>query len=236
MTIRPSPEILSKPTLVVEQPSLFNMTPKPPPVTEGIALRCGGVHELVRDRKSYADARLVHVDVPADVALSVVKNQLQTVADAAPRCETALVWLAPKQLGEWLGSRALTGWKFATQLSLHYLDPEAGAVRYGVHDCVLVYQRKRGRGLPEGMHTWSMPAQTAAMSAIPGRTRPVPWLQRWLNHWTKEGELVLDLYGRGEMAEACLWQKRRYLGAVAEPDMLAHVQHRLNSIYMLLNP
>ena len=49
--------------------------------------------------------------------------------------------------------------------------------------------------------------------------KPVGWQRQWIRRWTDPGDLVLDLYaGLGSVAESCMLEGRRYIGAEEDPS------------------
>ena len=106
------------------------------------------------------------------------------------------------------------GWRYITGGAWHKAEHQGVGFHWlGRSEPVLVW----GRGSPPidrsadlGNGWTSTPGQHSA--------KPEAWHAAWLRRWTREGDLVLDLYcGLGGVARACQQEGRRYVGAELDP-------------------
>ena len=202
------------------------LTPRSPPVAEGIDLRCcscadpewleaaQGAAICVADPPWMYD-RQVGAGVAAEhyggLPVPTIVEHLQAIG--AP---CLVVWCTWPLLGEWvqhhgpLGTLKTGGaWSKSEGRSGHYGPGHWWA---GCSEPVLVYGRAETDRAQPLRNAWlEPPAQHSR--------KPVLWMRAWLRRWTRPGDLVVDPYaGLGSVAEACLLEGRRYLGAEIDPE------------------
>ena len=204
------------------------LQPKRPPQRDGIDLRCcscddpawleaaQGAAICLADPPWLYTGVVASGTVPEDyydgLPVRVIVEHLRAI-----RAPCLVVWCTWPLLGEWvehhdgLGMTLKTGgaWAKSDGRSGHYGPGHWWA---GCSEPVLVYGRaETDRGEPlrnawleePGLHS----------------RKPVAWMREWLRRWTRPGDLVVDPYaGLGSVAEACLLEGRRYLGAEIDPE------------------
>ena len=214
------------------QPMLFN-APTPPGPPKGIDFRCATFQEIAATIDE--PVAMVVSDPPwlydntigqASPALHYGGLEMPEIVEhltiAAGLSSRLLLWHTwPKMAGDW--TMELPKWgRPVTGGAWFKSDPEdSGHYGPGYHwagcsEPVLIYTRP-------GSHTdRSQPLRNAWHSKPgPHSRKPVGWMRQWLRRWTKPGDLVLDMYaGLGSVAEACILENRRYIGA--EPDEDRH--------------
>ena len=229
----------------MSHPMLFT-PPEPPGPPAGIDLRCATFQDIAAtidepvamvisdppwsysQSMGTADAAIQYAGLP----IPEIRDHLTTAAALSSRLALWHTW--PILTADWdqcidLWGRPVTGgaWlKSDAEDSGHY---GPGYHWAGCSEPVLIYTR------PGSYTDRSQPLRNAWHERPgPHSRKPVGWMRQWLRRWTKPGDLVLDMYaGLGSVAEACILEDRRYIGAEPDEDrhrralgMLAQVRHQ----------
>ena len=210
--------------------------PTPPGLPPGIDLRCCDVVDLLTSLDEtpalvIADPPWTYNQAPPrlpgdqpmnasehydGLPVSVIRDHFALIPKGCPRLALWATW--PVFLPEWdlklkRWGRPITGgaWFKSDPNDEGHYGP--GFHWSGCSEPVLIYTK--GTAYCDR----SSPLRNAWHEA-PGKhsRKPVGWMRQWVRRWTKPGDLVLDMYaGLGSVAEVCLLEERRYIGAELDP-------------------
>lgn len=215
------------------QQNIFNLTPRAPVAPPTIDLRCCSVDEVLRDARG---ARFVHADPPwryernaggANPENNGIYNGLSEAeivshldaayACAAPGARMAVWYTWPKS-AEWRAA-GMAGARWGAEVT-GGAWVKVGHVGVGYHwrgqsEPVALFTRKdSATGRPDEILLNGHVSRSGDHSE-----KPLAWLRQMVRAWTKPGDLVVDLYaGMAPMAQACMLEGRRYIGAEIDPE------------------
>lgn len=217
----------------MDQPLLF-APPKPPDLrARGIDLRCcscddpdfikdaTGAALVIADPPWLYDHQTAGVTEAGDHYECVDTHKIVDHLNAF-RAQRLTVWATWPLLDDWTEATLLAipqgRWRWGKAVSGmawtksgpgdtgHY---GAGYHAAGCSEPVRIYTA-------DGAQTYRDNPLRNAWIEPPGKhsRKPVGWMRQWLRRWTSPGDLVVDPYaGLASVAEACLLEGRRYLGA-----------------------
>ena len=212
---------------------MFDMSRYSPAAPPAIDLRCCGVDEVLREAMG---ARLIHADPPwryernAGVAnpensgiynglseSDIVKHLDAAYNCAAPGARLATWYTWPKS-AEWRAA-GMAGQRWGAEVT-GGAWVKVGHVGVGYHwrgqsEPIALFVRRDGAA----ERTNEVLLNGHVSQSSDHSEKPLLWLRQMVRAWTNPGDLVLDLYaGLGPMAQACMFEGRRYIGAEIDPE------------------
>ena len=164
-----------------------------------------------------------HYDSMSDIQIAEL---LDRAWDTMEKGRLAM-WCTWPKLDEWNKAKTSTRWRwrYVSGGSWHKFGGQGGTGYHWLGASELVELSVKGSGL---CTEWGSLQNAHTSERRKHSEKPVEWMEDWIKRWTKEDDLVVDLFaGLGPAARAAARTGRDYLGAEIDPQRYRQAVDRL---------